>query len=658
MTKPDHQPSPETYLVADLFCGAGGSSTGAQKAITDIGGSMELVAVNHWNTAIATHSRNHPTAKHVIEDVNRVKPELAVEGGYLDILMASPECTYHSRARGGKPVHDQGRMNPWIIHDWLTKLDVRCVLIENVPEFVDWGPLDPETKLPDKNRKGDHFQVWFLNFFLLNYDVEWRVLNAADYGEATSRSRFFLQARKDTRPIVWPEPTHAKVPTPMFPGQKHWRGAREIIDWSNQGRSLFDDPKYRKKPLSPKTQRRIARGLERYGGSLAPLFIRLLDLPEGMDVPTEIPESADGAFIVNRHAENGSSRVHSIDDPVPTATARGSGYLVQTAAAPFIQANRNHNAPKGLDDPVPTITTAPGGGSFIVMPQAFLLGQQSGAAPRQTCCPVPTIAGAGAISLIQPYVIEYYGDIRDHNIDDPLTVITQPRKHALINPTLIQYQGQSFAQDIDDPVGGITAQARKHGLVNPCLVEYYSGSIGSSLDDPVPTITTKDRHGLVNPVIIQVNHGNGASGNRGDDLRVHSVDNPLGAITTKHGIGLVNPIVMRTSYTHSNGAASQPVEHPLPAMTTKADLTLVVPLLEELRDSGVDPRRIIFLDGHPYLLDLRFRMLQNSELARAMGFDDEESSYEFVGTVAEVTKQIGNAVPVKLAAALVKAMLG
>lgn len=612
-----------TYKVADLFCGAGGSSTGAKKATAELGGEMVLKAVNHWNIAIATHSLNHPTAEHIVEDVSIVDPESVVEEGYLDLLMASPECKYDSRAKGGKPIHDQGRMNPWAIHNWLTKLDVRCVLVENVPEFVGWGPVDPVTKRPIKARKGEHFQAWFMTFTNLGYVAEWRMLNAADFGEATSRVRFFLQARKDGQPITWPEPTHAKGDTGMFPGRLPWRGAREIIDWSNTGRSLFDDPKYQKKPLSPKTLRRVVRGLERHGGWLAPLFIRLLDLPEDVKAPADKAQSENGAFIINRHPENGSSRVHSVDDPMPTATGRGSGYLVQTAAQPFVQANRNHNAPKGIDEPVPTITTSNGGCCFLVVPRVepFMLSQQSGGAPRPTCCPVPTIAGAGAL-LGQPYL---------HDIDDPMTVVTQRIKHGLINPILIQYYGQSIAQDVDSPLAGLTAIGRKHGLVNPVLVQYYGKGGASSIDAPLPVVTTKDRHGIVNPVILEVNHGNGPLGDRGDFRRVHSVDDPLGSITTSPGLGIVMPEAQ--PHSTPNGGS------------------------EKALADDVDPRRIVFVDGQPYLLDLRFRMLQNGELARAMGFSDEESSYEFVGTVAQVTKQIGNAVPVRLAAALVKAIL-
>ena len=212
----------KTYLVADLFCGAGGSSTGARKAIERMGGKMDPVAVNHWPVAVETHQANHPDARHIVEDVSIVDPEAVVPEGHLDLLMASPECRFYSRARGGKPIHDQGRMNPWAVHNWLTRLDVQRVLIENVTEFG--GPLD-ENGRPDKAKKGLHFQAWFLNFHSLGYHAEWRMLNAADYGDATSRTRFFLMARKDGKPVTWPEPTHARGDTGMFPGRKPWRGA-------------------------------------------------------------------------------------------------------------------------------------------------------------------------------------------------------------------------------------------------------------------------------------------------------------------------------------------------------------------------------------------------------------------------------------------------
>jgi len=619
----------DPFLVADLFCGAGGSSTGAKHAIEALGRSMELVAINHWNTAIATHQANHPTARHLVEDVSIVDPEAVVPEGRLDLLMASPECRFYSRARGGKPIHDQGRMNPWAIHNWLTKLDVRCVLIENVPEFVEWGPLD-EIGRPDKSQKGKHFEAWFLTFHSLGYRAEWRMLNAADYGDATTRTRFFLLARKDGCPVRWPEPSHAKSDTGMFPGRKPWRGAREIINWDNAGRSLLDDPKYQKRPLSRKTQRRIAKGLNRFGGPLAHLYVRLLDLDE--EIAADCSQEPAQAFVLNRHGENGHDRAHSLDDPLPTVTCRGAGYLVQSGVDPFVAANRTENAPRSIDEPVPCITSAHGGGSMLIEPnlRPFVLSQQSNGAPRDTDDPLPTVAAAGAISLVRP--------------------------------TIIQYYGQSYAQDADYPLTSITG-CRKHALINPVLVEYYGASDAVCVDNPLPTVTTKARHGLANPAIIELAHGNGLMGDRGNDRRVHSIDDPLGTITTSPGLYLAQPcIVPNFGEAENQEPRAHSIDEPLPTVTGRGAGNLVTPtaaatVVQEAIEAGVDPNRIIFVDGQPHLLDIRFRMLENGELARAMGFDDEESSYEFVGNITEVTKQIGNAVPVNMAAALVRATL-
>ena len=788
-----------TVRVADLFCGAGGSSTGAKRAIEEVGGVMDLVAVNHWNTAIATHSKNHPGARHIVEDVNLVDPESVVKEGRLDILMASPECKYHSRARGGKPIHDQGRMNPWAVMNWLTKLDVRCVLVENVPEFVDWGPLDPETNRPDKSKKGLHFQAWFMTFQALGYDAEWRMLNAADYGDATTRTRFFLIARRDGMAIRWPEPTHARGDTGMFPGRLPWRGAREIINWDNLGRSLLDDPKYMKKPLSIKTRQRIAKGLDRFGGPLASLYIRLLDLGEehqkagpqgkrekrGERGEDQEPSTLDrhGAGGPNRQDADpfhGSDRQHTaprdMDQPILTATGLtgGGNYLVKPGAEPFVAANRNQNAPKGLEEPIPPATTGSGGGSFMVEPQLqpFMLGQQSQGAPRSTEDPAPTILTDGAISLIradgEPFVLSHQRGTNPRGQDDPIPGMTTKGPGYLVRPAMIvHYYGQSHAREPGQPLSTITT-FNKHALANPILVEYYSNGGANRVEDPLHTITTKDRHaltsptlvevnhgngprgeqsnehrtqspseplrtitgkrgtGLANPALIEINHGNGPQGDRGNDRRVHPVDEPLGSITTIHGMGLVDPVLVQTGQTGGNGAYSRPVENPLPTLTTKNDTHVVTPGAEpfvvpsfgeregqeprvhdieqpapavtsrgagslvsptmapsetgemeqtEDRDEplitqaeaesvlaqafreGIDPRRIIFVNGVPHLLDIRFRMLENAELARAMGFDDEETKYEFVGTVSEVTKQIGNAVAVNTAAALVRAVL-
>ena len=544
---PADDKSRETFVVADLFCGAGGTSTGAQKAIERMGARLDLAAVNHWPVAVETHQLNHPTARHYIEDLSGADPESIIPAGWLDLLMASPECRYYSRARGGKPIHDQGRMNPWIVQRWLTALDVRCLLIENVPEFTGWGPLGQDGR-PDKSRKGLYFSEWVNSIAGLGYDVEWRMLNAADFGEATTRIRFFLQARKDGQPIRWPEPTHTR----RVPGEDRaeddlprWRGAREIIDWSNPGRSLLDDPKYARTPLSVNTRRRIARGLRRFGGPLAPFYVRLLDLPE---------------------------------DAMPCDEAQTDEIAL---ASPFHGSDRNNTLPRHMDEPIPTVTTWASGGCYMVRPSAqpFILGQQSGGAPRHTDQPIPTVSTDGAISFIRPIITEYYGNGSSRSVDDPVSAITTKARHGFTQPTIVPID------DTGSPPNGTNGHAPQ-----PNESAYVVPNFGER---------------------------------KGQKPRVHSLSQPVPAVTSRGAGSLVSPVMT----------------------LAPADL------------AGVDPRRIVLLDGRPHLLDIRYRMLQNPELARAMGFSDEESEYEFVGNISEITKQIGNAVPVRLAAALVGAIL-
>ena len=267
----------------------------------------------------------------------------------------------------------------------------------------------------------------------------------------------------------------------------------------------------------------------------------------------------------------------------------------------------------------------------------------------------------------------------------------------LIQPSIIEYYGQSNAREVTEPLSTILSN-RKHAFVKPTLVKYYGQSHSADVDAPLPALTTKARYGLADPVLVELNHGASAKGPKDDDRRSHSVDKPLGSLTTSRGLGLAQPILIQTGQqtgqTGENGSCAQTPEQPVPALTptvkpylipnfgerdgqeprshdvdnplptvtsrgagSLVSPTLVEPILREMENANLDPRRLVFVDGQAYLLDIRFRMLQNPELARAMGFEDEETSYEFVGNIGEVTKQIGNAVPVHLAAALVKAAL-
>jgi DNA (cytosine-5)-methyltransferase 1 len=302
---PAHPPKLRPALVADLFSGAGGSSTGARRALEGLGYRMQLVAVNHWDTAIATHTANHPGARHYCQDVNAVKPGDIVPEGKLDLLMASPTCTYHSRARGGKPINDQGRMDPWAVVHWCTELRIKRLLVENVPEFVEWGPLDLRTGRPIARRKGEYFRAWVAALKGAGFKAEWRILNAANYGDATTRERFFLLGRSDRKPIRWPEPTHSRTGDADLLGpRKKWRSARAIIDWSIEGKSIFD----RKRPLSPKTLARIYAGAVKFRWP-EPFLVVLRNHMHVQSVDGPLPTLCAGGthiglaepFLLNRH---------------------------------------------------------------------------------------------------------------------------------------------------------------------------------------------------------------------------------------------------------------------------------------------------------------------------------------------------------------------
>ncbi len=643
------------YRIADLFCGAGGSSTGAIKAIEMLGGEVDLVAVNHWATAIKTHTRNHPKARHYCVNLDAARPEDLVPEGRLDLLMASPECVFFSRARGGKPISDQARMSAWHVQRWASNLDIRCILVENVPEFRDWGPVDPVTGKPIPEKKGTYFVAWREALVGMGYEVDYRLVNAADYGDATTRVRFFLQARKDRQPIRWPEATHCRTgDADMLGSRPRWRSAREIIDWANPGNSLLT----RKRPLSLKTRLRIARGLRKFGGQLAPLYVRLLDLP---------PEEEAAFLAVERNGH----------------------------AAAFTFGNRSNNVPKSTEQPVPAMTTSTGGGIGVVVPTAepFVLGQQSGSAPRLTDDPLPTVAAGGAISLVEPsatpFVIGQHGNAVARSIDDPIPTVCAIARISFIEPMLTSYYGASEgAQSVDQPVPTITAKAR-HGLCSPLIVPYGPKAEARSANEPLPTILTKDRLGVCEPTAEPFTMGKqshpsyrpvteplptiltegGAGwlvspfivpqfGERDDQLpRVHDIEDPLPCVTS-HGAGsLVEPLVLQMAQVgRTDDGMARSTDLPIPTVTTHKNLALAVPTLTEA-DGETDPRRLVSIDGQLFRLDIRFRMLSNPELARAMGFENGELKYDFAGTVGEVTRQIGNAVAVGTAKALVLAIL-
>jgi DNA (cytosine-5)-methyltransferase 1 len=385
----------KTIYAADLFCGAGGESTGMMLAAQDLGLTVDLLAVNHWEMAVETHSFNHPDARHLCESIQNVDPTKAIPGGRLELLWASPECTHHSVARGGRPCSDQSRASAWLLLKWLSELYVERVIIENVPEFMSWGPLGKDGR-PIQKRRGEVFQAWVSALRSLGYTVDWRVLRAADYGDPTTRRRLFVQAVRGRKKICWPQPTHSEHPE-IF-NQSPWVPAREIIDWNLQGQSIVD----RRKPLADATLARIEAGIRKYWGEWAEPFLVVL---------------------------RGTGGSRSLNLPLPAVTAGGLHLgLVQPFLTKFHGGNPNRN--HSVNEPIPTLDTA----NRFGLVEPLFIPQHSCGTVKPVSCPAPTITTTGAIGMVEPFIIQYYGNGEPRSIRQPLDTVTCRDRFGLVTP--------------------------------------------------------------------------------------------------------------------------------------------------------------------------------------------------------------------------------
>lgn len=390
--------------IVDLFCGAGGTSAGLYESAREHGRQVSLVAVNHWPRAIETHSLNHPTADHRCVNVDSLDVAKVAAGRQLDVLWASPACTHHSRARGGKPMDDQSRATAWCVVRWAEITRPKVILVENVKEFQDWGPLGSDGR-PLASRKSELFRQWVETLRTLGYRVEWRVLCAADFGAPTTRERLFVQAVLGRRKLIWPEPTHSQAQeSDMFRATKPWVAAREIIDWELKGTSIFT----RKKPLAEKTLRRIFIGLERYGFSGA---------------------------VVAWDNQSGSG-TWSADKPLSTVVTKARHGVSTPSLIPLEPTIQSAGGPECPARPVsePMGTVLCRDHRAIAVP--FLMGQQSKAAPRPVSEPAPTVATAGAISLVSPFMVEFYGNGTAASLDNPVSTVTTHDRFGLVEPLL------------------------------------------------------------------------------------------------------------------------------------------------------------------------------------------------------------------------------
>ena len=487
-----------TYeLVVDNFAGGGGASTGMEMAI---GRSVDI-AINHDPDAIAMHKMNHPTTRHYCENVWEVDPVEACGGQPVGLAWFSPDCTHFSRAKGGKPVDKNIRGLAWVTVRWAMKVRPRCIMLENVPEIRTWGPLDEEGK-PIKECSGETFDGFLLALTKgiprehpafsemcsalgiaadspdadmlvcgLGYDLQYNIIKSCDYGAPTTRERFYMIARCDGKPIVWPRPTHAQRESlDVSSGVcKPWRSAAECIDWSIPAKSIFE----RKKPHAENTLRRIARGIKKF----------VIDNPK--------------PFIVTVNHSGDGFRGQSIDEPLQTVTAK-HGFGVVT---PTIMCNNTNNVGADVENPLPTVTT--GNRNFLIAPSLIQYHSETSSDEARGQVldePLMTVDASNRYALSVAHMMKNYGGGytgAGSDVSKPLDTVTAKDHNSLVTAHIMTMRRHMDGQPMDEPLTTVSCSGAHHAEVQAFLVKYFSTGTAKPVDEPFDTLTTKDRYAVV-----------------------------------------------------------------------------------------------------------------------------------------------------------------
>ena len=462
-------------LAIDNFAGGGGASTGIEEAM----GRPVDIAINHDPGAVAMHEVNHPTTKHYCESVWEVDPRQACGGRPVGLAWFSPDCKHFSRAKGKTPVDKKIRGLAWVVIRWAATVRPRVIMLENVPEFLDWGPLVKDTAgdlRPCPERKGITFASFVGALRRQGYEVEWRELRACDYGAPTIRKRLFLVARRDGQPIAWPEPSHGDPASEAVRNNRllPWRTAADCIDWNIPCPSIFE----RKKPLAEATMQRIAKGIERY-----------------------VINSGEPFIVPISHYSKGRARVHSGRVPLPTVTAwpRGGDLAL---VAPFIStyygAKKSIGETRGakLSQPIATQTTE----NRHALVTAFLAKHYTGVVGSEINAPIGTVTGIDHHSMVTANIVRQFGHSVGSKASEPVGTITSggDGKTLLATSHLVKLRGScKDGQALTAPLPTLTAGGNHVGEVRAFLLKYNGSEQDPKLGDPLHTITTRDRFGLV-----------------------------------------------------------------------------------------------------------------------------------------------------------------
>ena len=624
-------------LIVDNFAGGGGASVGIELAV----GRPVDIAVNHDADAIAMHKVNHPYTEHYQEDVFAIDPEKVTGGRLVGIMWASPDCKHHSKAKGGKPVEKKIRGLSWVILKWAkSRVAPRCIFMENVEEIQTWGPLiDRDGKMyPDPERKGETFNGFVAMLtngiekthpafaeaceFLkidqqsaegdrlaagLGYAVDYRVLKACDYGAPTIRKRFYLVARRDGKPIVFPKPTHGTEK-----GLKPYRTAAECIDWSLTCPSIFG----RKKDLATNTQRRIARGLDKF----------VLKNPQ--------------PFIMQMNFENPPQ---DINKPLSTHTAVNKHYVAEPKIQPYIMSNNTNNTQHSTKEPLPTVTT--GNRNFLCSPSIiqYHSEQGKGEVRRQKIDePIMTVDGSPRYGINACYLSKYFGGEKQAGADagKPMPTVTGIDHNAAIVVHLSSRYGDGNdgrGSEVNKPAPTVTGTNHSHAVAAN-IVHYYGGADHASKTyAPLPTVTTLPRHYLTESHLCVLR--------RNTDCK--RVDEPLATLTTSAGhFAQVVTYIQKLDSTQDTHNWDK-----------------VRALLNAYAGYDIAEDEILILDINGiqhFIADIGMRMLKAKELKLAQGFPHDYiiDIEPHIGKKYSEAKQIarlGNAVCPPVATALIRA---
>lgn len=395
-------------------------------------------------------------------------------------------------------------------------------MLENVEEFQTWGPV--RRGRPVKSKSGQTFRKWRSQLEALGYSVDMRELRACDFGAPTIRKRFFVVARCDGRPVVWPEPTHGAPDSPdVLAGRlKPWRTAAEIIDWSLPCPSIFDTSEeiFEKygvravRPLAENTLRRIARGIQKFVlDNPRPYIVQCNHSGEnfrGQDAaePLQTITGKHGYGVVTPilagvGGRAGQSRPRGVEEPIATTTAKADVALITPVVSPWTVTNTTNSTGERVDEPLGTVRTGGGGGQMFVSPTLIQYhSEQGGREVRGQGMEAPlfTVDGANRHALVSAFLSKYYdGGYRGAGsaLDDPVHTVTPQDHNALAAAHLVKLKGQDVGQPADVPLHTVTAGGNHFGEVVAFLTKYYGTGEGQQVDEPAHTVTSRDRMALV-----------------------------------------------------------------------------------------------------------------------------------------------------------------